>query len=620
MKACTNHTAHRAPSTRSGTRHLIAAALLFLPSIASAHVPLHGVGTVSEVIFHSDRVLVTFDLSYDGFWAHGEMIKIDANENSAVEKDEADKYLQQQWQEKIAPKIRALINGQDAKIKRLRARHENLVGPIYGVPFSLYYDLEIPLPTGKVAPGEWSEFEFHDIVVKGETKGQPQFFIPYVGHGGNEGLRCRIDLPPRPVPALEPKFWVVADSRLIARFLFELAGSKGETTPPQSSGEAKVGPTPSTKPTPPQPSPLSVADPDEQRSTTDTPAIHKDSDYSRNLQKAVHRYHELSWGEMLSLFFLAILWGAGHAMTPGHGKSMVAAYLIGSRGRVSDAVILGAVTTITHTGSVFLFGAGVYLVVNATTQYSTGHLQNLVIVGTQLFSGLLLTVMGTILFFRRVSGVEPGHSHHHAHSEPHNHRHSGDHQHHEHTHSHGHSHSHEHAARQVESETTTSGKSEVSSRGLMDGGKPRLWDLIALGFSGGLVPCPAGLTVIIIGLQYVEYLAFTLLLLVFFSIGLGGVLIAIGVLLITGKALAESRGSVDGRFLQDIRFLQRVLPASALAAMNQFGLRALKVVPPLSCLFIAGLGVFFLVKTYLDGKTEIVTMLRMLADTIDPGP
>ena len=51
---------------------------------------------------------------------------------------------------------------------------------------------------------------------------------------------------------------------------------------------------------------------------------------------------------------LATLFGAAHALTPGHGKTLVAAYLIGQRGTVWHAVVLGIVTTVTHTGAVLL--------------------------------------------------------------------------------------------------------------------------------------------------------------------------------------------------------------------------------------------------------------------------
>jgi hypothetical protein len=136
---------------------------------------------------------------------------------------------------------------------------------------------------------------------------------------------------------------------------------------------------------------------------------------------------------------------------------------------------------------------------------------------------------------------------------------------------------------------------------------------VALGFSGGLVPCPAGLTVILIGLRYPDKLLFAIFLLVFFSIGLGAVLVSIGVLLITGKALTRAR-SREGAFFQEIEFLKKRLPPSFLAFLDRAGLRLLKAAPLLSSLFIAGLGAFFLVITLRTGKTQIAAMLQGLAD------
>ena len=140
--------------------------------------------------------------------------------------------------------------------------------------------------------------------------------------------------------------------------------------------------------------------------------------------------------------------------------------------------------------------------------------------------------------------------------------------------------------------------------------------MIALGFSGGLVPCPAGLTVIFIGLRYPHKLPFALLLLVFFSIGLGAVLVAIGVLLITGKALATGRGR-EGAFFQEIEFLRKIFPLSLLETLDRWGMKGLRIVPPLSCLFIAGFGAFFIAVTCSTGGTEIAAMLRFVADWFD---
>src|SRR5205807_6520102 len=92
------------------------------------------------------------------------------------------------------------------------------------------------------------------------------------------------------------------------------------------------------------------------------------------------------------LLILAGFFGAVHALAPGHGKTLVAAYLVGEHGTVWHALILGLVTTFTHTGAVLAL-AGVLLIANP------GRLPNL-----ELFGGLLVTASGLWLFLPRMTG------------------------------------------------------------------------------------------------------------------------------------------------------------------------------------------------------------------------
>jgi hypothetical protein len=106
----------------------------------------------------------------------------------------------------------------------------------------------------------------------------------------------------------------------------------------------------------------------------------------------------LSLAVVLLSLVLAFWFGAGHALSPGHGKTMVAAYLVGSRGTALHALILGLTVTVTHTAGVFAVG----LVTLSLSQY---------ILPDQLYpwlgfiSGMLVALMGGILFVRRVSGL-----------------------------------------------------------------------------------------------------------------------------------------------------------------------------------------------------------------------
>jgi nickel/cobalt transporter (NicO) family protein len=172
---------------------------------------------------------------------------------------------------------------------------------------------------------------------------------------------------------------------------------------------------------------------------------------------------------------VAFFLGAAHALTPGHGKTLVAAYLVGTRGTVRDALLLGAVVTVTHTLSVFLLGFAVL--------YASLHV-SLDRISTQLevISAILILVIGLWLLYRRAVG----HSHHH---------------HDDFDHDHGHHH-------------------PVP-------GKPGLAGLLSLGVSGGLVPCPEALALLILAVS-AQQIGFGLLLLLIFSVGLAAVLMVIG--------------------------------------------------------------------------------------------
>ena len=64
---------------------------------------------------------------------------------------------------------------------------------------------------------------------------------------------------------------------------------------------------------------------------------------------AFRNYHRIGFWTKVGLILLAMAYGASHALAPGHGKTMVAAYLVGTRGKISDALILGLSTMFTHT-------------------------------------------------------------------------------------------------------------------------------------------------------------------------------------------------------------------------------------------------------------------------------
>jgi nickel/cobalt exporter len=216
---------------------------------------------------------------------------------------------------------------------------------------------------------------------------------------------------------------------------------------------------------------------------------------------------DIPFNVMLIGIAVAFAFGALHAKSPGHGKTMVAAYLVGSRGTMKQAAFLGGMVTLTHTISVFILGL-------VTLVFAKYLAPEKLVTWLGVASGISIILIGASLFYKRLRALrkaKPHVHHHHHHDHAHTHDHHHDHDHHHHDHDHG-PHTHTHVP-----------EGEVS-----------LKSLIALGASGGMVPCPSALVLLLIAIS-LGHVGLGLLLLVSFSLGLAGVLMAIGMLVIYAK-------------------------------------------------------------------------------------
>ncbi len=210
---------------------------------------------------------------------------------------------------------------------------------------------------------------------------------------------------------------------------------------------------------------------------------------------------DLGPGLILLSLALALFWGAAHALTPGHGKAIVAAYLVGSRGKPRHALALGGIVTVTHTIGVFALGV-------VTLALSEFVVPEDLYPWLNLVSALLVVGVGLGVLRRRLRRSK---HHHHDH------------------------HHHDHSAR----------------------------GLVAVGISGGILPCPTALVVLLAAIS-LHRVGFGLLLIVAFSLGLASVITGIGLLAISAKQLF-SRMSFEGPFV-------RALPAVSAAAIVALGL------------------------------------------------
>jgi ABC-type nickel/cobalt efflux system permease component RcnA len=226
------------------------------------------------------------------------------------------------------------------------------------------------------------------------------------------------------------------------------------------------------------------------------------------------------------LLLLAAGFGAVHALTPGHGKTLVAAYLVGEHGTVWHALLLGLMTTLTHTGAVFLL-AVVFLI--------SPESANIIYYVQGLVGGLFIAALGLWLLFTRLSGRADhfhfgGHSHHHHHD---------------------HDHAQDHTHDPIVPEGT-------SVRG---------WHLVLLGMRGGLAPCWDAILLLCLAIS-AQRLWLGVPLLLAFSAGLAGVLVALGVGVVWARNWAVARWGEGAR----VKTVVRMLPLVSAALITGLGL------------------------------------------------
>lgn len=199
---------------------------------------------------------------------------------------------------------------------------------------------------------------------------------------------------------------------------------------------------------------------------------------------------KLTPGVILLGLLLAFVWGGAHALTPGHGKTVVGAYLVGSRGTPKHAVYLGLATTITHTVTVYAVWLLMYLFSRTISPEKFFPVM-------QFISGSLILVIGASSLVNRLRSKTGLHSHSDVH-------HDED----------GHSH---------------------LPPGADD--SPITWrSLLAMGISGGIMPCPSAY-VLLFGAAAANRIGYALVLIVFFSLGLASVLTTVGLAFVYGGKL-----------------------------------------------------------------------------------
>jgi ABC-type nickel/cobalt efflux system permease component RcnA len=275
-------------------------------------------------------------------------------------------------------------------------------------------------------------------------------------------------------------------------------------------------------------------------------------------------FTELIQAQRLSPWFLftaaiiAIGLGGLHALEPGHGKTIVAAYLVGSRGTARHAFLLGIIVTASHTVGVFALGA--------ITLYASRY-----IVPEQLYpwlgalSGITIAGLGCYMLLRRLTGTATDHSH-----------------------APGAAHAHWmfwNRPPETETESNPNPTQTVS-----------LTQLLTLGITGGIIPCPAALIVLLSAFA-LHRIGLGFFLIVAFSVGLAAVLIGFGMLMVYARRFMthlQIDGPLTKRWLPVassafIAILGLILAIQALSTLHlNMHLLSKERLGPI--LFVAGLG------------------------------
>ena len=241
----------------------------------------------------------------------------------------------------------------------------------------------------------------------------------------------------------------------------------------------------------------------------------------------------------------AILLGALHGLEPGHSKTMMAAFIIAVRGTVMQAVLLGLSATVSHTAVVWAVAlAGLYFGQNWQGEASEPYFQ--------MASAAMIVAIALWMMWRTWR-----HQHTCLHDHDHDHEHEhGDHHHHDHGHAHEHEHHHHHHHDEKLDAHAQAHANDIRQR--FTNKEVTTSQIIMFGLTGGLIPCPASITVLLLCLQ-LKQVALGATLVLCFSIGLALTMVSSGVLAALSVKHVAGKWSGFGRFADRAPYFSGVL-------------------------------------------------------------
>jgi len=650
------------------------------------------------------RIRVKFNLGFSSLLGLGELKSMDSDGDGVIRPPEQEAYLAR-LEARVLPQVELHLDGKPLPLRVTSRRGLGILGPIEEVGFDTYFEAEAECALG---PGP-HELRYLDGTYQGEVSKQ-LIWIPIrpremsfetrqaqqIAPIDQRGVRklfgrdvsVRFEFTPEGLAddavlaLLEPNLAALEGSATLLET--SLADALGEELNAMSFGGVRFGSraaaTAFTQGAPMANDRVLKESQAGAQAVSVEPASIPDPDASPREQSetaemvALYRQPFSFWALLVFM-----LWGAGHALMPGHGKSMVAAYLLGTEGRISDAFKLGGIVTITHTIALYTVGLGiVYLVsesdwsrVLSMTSQRLMLLSGVGLVGYGLWMGFdrwrhfrAMGVLGAAEERLQGSAAHPAdaphdhahehpadaphdhahehtaaaphehahehtadaphdhahehtaaaphdhtadaphdHAHEHTAAAPHDHAHEHtaaaphDHAHehtadaphdhaHEHTaaapHNHAHEHTadaphdHEHAGGHAHDHAHMTDEEHALAHARDAASVTSFRDLLVLGVTGGLVPCPAGVTLVILSLSFKgENTLKCFVYLSAFSLGLAGVLVAIATSMVLTQRFVVPDGEKGTRMRRVIDFL-----------------------PVVSCLAIVAVGLWFTLQAF----------------------
>ena len=252
----------------------------------------------------------------------------------------------------------------------------------------------------------------------------------------------------------------------------------------------------------------------------------------------------------------AVALGALHGLEPGHSKTVMAAFIIAVRGTVAQAVLLGLAATLSHTAVVWAVAmGGLYFGQRWSAATSEPYLQ--------LASAVLIAATA-LWMLTRTWRVLHGHDHHHDH--------------HAHAHDHGHAHDHDSEAHPAKASHSAPAldthaqahANDIARRFGTAGREVTTGQIVVFGLTGGLIPCPASITVLLLCLQLKE-VALGATLVLGFSVGLALTMVASGALAALSVRHAARHWGGFGRWADKAPYLSGALMLLVAAFMASQG-------------------------------------------------